>query len=86
MSALISRTDDIICILDVNMTVEKLKAMLKFFETDRHTDRQTHRLFQKGQIRYQESILRHFTAKKKKFIQKYPEMDRPNLRCLLQLC
>ena len=43
MSALISRTDDIICMLDVNMTVEKLKAMLKFFETDRHTDRQTHR-------------------------------------------
>ena len=38
MSALISRTDDIICMLDVNMTVEKLKAMLKFFETDRHTD------------------------------------------------
>ena len=61
MSALISRTDDIICMLDVNMIVEKLKAMLKFFETDR----QTHRLFQKGQIRYQESILRHFTAKKK---------------------
>ena len=46
--------------LDVNMMVEKLRAMLKFFET--HT--QTHRLFQKGQIRYQESILRHFTAKK----------------------
>ena len=51
MSALISRTDDIICMLDVNMLVEKLKAMLKFFETDRqtdtqtdrHTDRQTHR-------------------------------------------
>ena len=60
MSALISRTDDIICMFDVNMTVEKLKAMLKFFETDRHTDR----LFQKGQIRYQESILRHFRAKK----------------------
>ena len=60
MSALISRTDDIICMLDVNMMVEKLKAMLKFFETDR----QTHRLFQKGQIRYQESILRHFRAKK----------------------
>ena len=54
MSALISRTDDIICMLDVNMTVEKLK----FFETDT----QTHRLFQKGQIRYQESILRHFSA------------------------
>ena len=72
MSALISKTDNIICMLDVNMTVEKLKAMLKFFETDRHTDRQTHRqthrhtdrLFQKGQIRYQESILRHFRAKK----------------------
>jgi hypothetical protein len=62
--------------LDVNMTVERLKAMLKFFETDR--------LFQKGQIRYQESILRHFRAKKN--IQKYPEMDRPNLRCLHQLC
>ena len=61
MSALISRTDDILCMLDVNMMVEKLKAMLKFFETDR----QTHRLFQKGQIRYQESILRHFRAKKK---------------------
>ena len=43
MSALISRTDDIICMLDVNMTVEKLKAMLKFFETDRQTDRQTDR-------------------------------------------
>ena len=43
MSALISRTDDIICMLDVNMIVEKLRAMLKFFETDRHTDRQTHR-------------------------------------------
>ena len=41
MSALISRTDDIICMLDVNMMVEKLRAMLKFFETDRHTDRQT---------------------------------------------
>ena len=67
MSALISRTDDIICMLDVNMMVEKLRAMLKFFETDRHTDTQTdtqtHRLFQKGQIRYQESILRHFRAK-----------------------
>ena len=94
MSALINRTDDIICMLDVNMMVEKLRAMLKFFETDRHTDRhtdrqtdrQTDRLFQKGQIRYQESILRHFRAKKKIFIQKYPEMDRPNLRCLHQLC
>ena len=47
MSALISRTDDIICMLDVNMIVEKLGAMLKFFETDRQThtqtDRQTHR-------------------------------------------
>jgi len=43
MSALISRTDDIICMLDVNMMVEKLRAMLKFFETDRQTDRQTHR-------------------------------------------
>ena len=71
MSALISRTDDIICMLDVNMMVEKLRAMLKFFETDTQThrqtdtqtDRQTHRLFQKGQIRYQESILRHFRAK-----------------------
>ena len=42
--------------LDVNMMVEKLRAMLKFFETDR--------LFQKGQIRYQEGILRHFRAKK----------------------
>jgi len=41
MSALISRTDDIICMLDVNMMVEKLRAMLKFFETDRHTDTQT---------------------------------------------
>ena len=41
MSALISRTDDIICMLDVNMTVEKLKAMLKFFETDTHTDTHT---------------------------------------------
>ena len=68
MSALISRTDDIICMLDVNMMVEKLKAMLKFFETDTQTDtqtdRHTDRLFQKGQIRYQESILRHFRAKK----------------------
>ena len=67
MSALISRTDDIICMLDVNMMVEKLRAMLKFFETDTQTHRQTHRqtdrLFQKGQIRYQESILRHFRAK-----------------------
>ena len=43
MSALISRIDDIICMLDVNMMVEKLKAMLKFFETDRHTDRHTDR-------------------------------------------
>ena len=43
MSALISRTDDIICMLDVNMMVEKLKAMLKFFETDRQTDRHTDR-------------------------------------------
>jgi len=41
MSALISRTDDIICMLDVNMMVEKLRAMLKFFETDRQTDTQT---------------------------------------------
>ena len=64
MSALISRKDDIICMLDVNMIVQKLRAMLKFFETDRHTDRQTDRLFQKGQFRYQESILRHFRAKK----------------------
>jgi len=67
MSALISRTDDIICMLDVNMMVEKLRAMLKFFETDTQTDtqtdRQTDRLFQKGQIRYQEGILRHFRAK-----------------------
>ena len=39
MSSLISRTDDIICMLDVNMIVEKLRAMLKFFETDRHTHR-----------------------------------------------
>ena len=37
MSALISRTDDIICMLDVNMMVEKLRAMLKFFETDTQT-------------------------------------------------
>ena len=43
MSALISRTDDIICMLDVNMMVEKLRAMLKFFETDRQTDTQTDR-------------------------------------------
>jgi len=42
MSALISRTDDIICMLDVNMMVEKLRAMLKFF-WDRHTDTQTDR-------------------------------------------
>ena len=41
MSALISRTDDIICMLDVNMIVEKLRAMLKFFETDRHTHTDT---------------------------------------------
>ena len=40
MSALISRTVDIKCMLDVNMMVEKLRAMLKFFETDTqtHTD------------------------------------------------
>ena len=38
MSALISRTDGIICMLDVNMMVEKLKAMLKFFETHTQTD------------------------------------------------
>ena len=43
MSALISRTDDIICMLDVNMMVEKLRAMLKFFETDRQTHRHTDR-------------------------------------------
>jgi len=43
MSALISRTDDIICMLDVNMMVEKLRAMFKFFETDRQTDTQTDR-------------------------------------------
>ena len=43
MSALISRTDDIICMLDVNMMVEKLRAMLKFFETDTQTDTQTDR-------------------------------------------
>ena len=41
MSALISRTDDMLCMLDVNMIVEKLRAMLKFFETDRHTDTPT---------------------------------------------
>ena len=41
MSALISRTDDIICMLDVNMMVEKLRAMLKFFETDTQTHRHT---------------------------------------------
>jgi hypothetical protein len=46
------------------MIVEKLRAMLKFL---RQTHSQTHRLFQKGQIRYQESILRHFRAKKKKY-------------------
>ena len=34
MLALISRTDGVICILDVNMIIEKLRAMLKFFETD----------------------------------------------------
>ena len=44
MSALISRTDDIICMLDVNMMVEKLRAMLKFFETDTQTDTQTFNL------------------------------------------
>ena len=38
MLALISRTDGVICTLDVNMIIEKLRAMLKFFET--HT--QTH--------------------------------------------
>ena len=43
MSALISRTDDIICMLDVNMMVEKLRAMLKFCETHRQTDTQTDR-------------------------------------------
>ena len=64
MSALISRTDGIKCILDVNMIVEELRAMLKFLRTHRQTHTQTHRLFQKGQIRYQESILRHFRAKK----------------------
>ena len=52
----------------------EIKSHVKVFwdrQTDRHTDRhtdtqtdtQTHRLFQKGQIRYQESILRHFRAK-----------------------
>ena len=71
MSALISRTDDIICMLDVNMMVEKLRAMLKFFETDRHTDRHTDRLFQKGQIRYQESILIHFRAKTRRMFEKH---------------
>ena len=42
MLALISRTDDILCMLDVNMMVEKLRAMLKVFETDRHTHTDTH--------------------------------------------
>jgi hypothetical protein len=37
MLALISRTNDIICMLDVNMMVAKLRAMLKLFETDRQT-------------------------------------------------
>ena len=76
MSALISRTDDIICMLDVNMMVEKLRAMLKFFETDR----QTHRLFQKGQIRYQESILRHFRAKFFFFYSKIPRNGQTKLK------
>ena len=45
----------------------EIKGHVKVFwdrHTDRHTDTQTDRLFQKGQIRYQESILRHFRAKK----------------------
>ena len=45
----------------------EIKSHVKVFwdrQTDRQTDTQTHRLFQKGQIRYQESILRHFSAKK----------------------
>ena len=65
--------------LDVNMMVEKLKAMLKFFETDRQTHRQTDRLFQKGQIRYQESILRHFRAKKI-FYSKIPRNGQTKLK------
>ena len=42
MLALISRTNDIICMLDVNMMVAKLRAMLKLFETDTQTDRHTY--------------------------------------------
>jgi hypothetical protein len=41
MLALISRTDGIICILDVNMIVEELRAMLKFLRTHRQTHTQT---------------------------------------------
>ena len=83
MSALISGTDNIICMLDVNMMVEKLRAMLKFFETDSHTDTQT---FSKRSNPISGKYFKTFYSKKKNFIQKYPEMDRPNLRCLLQLC
>ena len=95
MSALISRTDDIICMLDVNMIVEKLRAMLKFFETDRQTDTQTDRhtdrhtdtqTFSKRSNPISGKYFKTFYSKKNFFIQKYPEMDRPNLRCLLQLC
>ena len=42
MLALISRTNDIICMLDVTMMVAKLRAMLKLFETDTQTDRHTY--------------------------------------------
>jgi hypothetical protein len=37
MLALISRTNDVLCMLDVNMMVAKLRAMLKLFETDWQT-------------------------------------------------
>ena len=87
MSALISRTDDTLCMLDVNMMVEKLKAMLKFFETDRQKDTQTDtQTFSKRSNPISGKYFKTFYSKKKFFIQKYPEMDRPNLRCLHQLC
>jgi ribosomal 50S subunit-associated protein YjgA (DUF615 family) len=77
MLALISRTNDIICMLDVTMMVAKLRAMLKLFETDRQTN-----LFKNAKSDIRKVFLNIFGANKK-IITKYPEMDRPNLRCLL---
>jgi hypothetical protein len=53
--------------------------MLKDRQTHRQTDTQTDRLFQKGQIRYQESILRHFRAKKN-FYSKIPRNGQTKLK------